>query len=667
MKIKKYQNPGGNLPRRRLINFTPEQEAKFEKRTKSYLTASNNSTQVSRGRKQNQHLKQRSKEGAAKTAAQAKNHPVLNTVGLGLSAIPFVVAAAPAVVGGGELAATALANPYVDAALTSMGGTHAAQSLANGEANWMTALELTPLGRLARPMWNAGKEAVYNIADRYIFMPHQNSFTRGIGMTDAGLQDAVTTGVFRGNPRGTEQTAKVFDKMFLKNRNHFRDIVKDTEIPGIESRYQSRTLTKEDFDALKKSSEKYESLESGNTVGKITLRQSIDPLENYATYEDYIKAVASDIAKTEQMPSRIASGEIVPNTELSEPMWFEDESGRMLLPQGKPFLERFGPNSDYLADGTPLSYWYADGRNPITQGHAYAKSNYGVRVNNPEDYQPFMHELHLHPSFFRSPKFSDPNVEIFGKGPLGLTVKLDKETLQPVWKRDLSNMFRRGETIRTPQITAENAASMTPEQWTSAQDAAIARGDMVEAQRLRDLHFKVSAPEANVSDQFHGTHYDDLGNQILLNKGSEQGTNGIGFYTSSSEPYARRYGPNVFGFKVNAKTEDLAQGRFAYLSENKMNELKAQGYKGTIDATSGPMLGAGRDATEYTFFNPNSYKLADAVTYDNNGVRIPLGERDNFKLNDIRYGLLPFSGLGTASALYKKKQGGKITINNEQI
>lgn len=311
---------------------------------------------------------------------------------------------------------------------------------------------------LGKSMWNTGKEGAYNIADRYMFMPHQDSFTRGIGMTDAGLQDAVATGVFRGNPRGTEQTARTFDKMFLKNRNHFRDIVEDTGIPGIESRYQSRTLTKEDFNALKKASEKYRSLESRDSAGKITLKQSIDPLENYATYEDYRKAVTSDIAKTEQMPSRIASGEIAPNTELSEPMWFEDESGKMLLPQGKPFLERFGPNSDYLADGTPLSYWYADGRNPITQGHAYAKSNYGVRVNNPEDYQPFMHELHLHPSFFRSPKFADPNVEIFGKGPLGLTVKLDKETLQPMWKRDLFNIFRRGETIRTPKITAENAA-----------------------------------------------------------------------------------------------------------------------------------------------------------------------------------------------------------------
>ena len=37
-------------------------------------------------------------------------------------------------------------------------------------------------------------------------------------------------------------------------------------------------------------------------------------------------------------------------------------------------------------------------------------------------------------------------------------------------------------------------------------------------------------------------------------------------------------------------------------------------------------------------------KSANAITYDNNGVRIPLGERDNFNLKDIRWGLIPLGG-----------------------
>lgn len=61
------------------------------------------------------------------------------------------------------------------------------------------------------------------------------------------------------------------------------------------------------------------------------------------------------------------------------------------------------------------------------------------------------------------------------------------------------------------------------------------------------------------------------------------------------------------------------------------------------------------DMTEYVATKPNQIKSADAVTYDNNGVRIPLGKRDNFKINDIRYGLLPF-GIGlTGYKLVKHK------------
>lgn len=48
--------------------------------------------------------------------------------------------------------------------------------------------------------------------------------------------------------------------------------------------------------------------------------------------------------------------------------------------------------------------------------------------------------------------------------------------------------------------------------------------------------------------------------------------------------------------------------------------------------------------TEIIVGKPENIKLADAVTYDNE-VRIPLGERDNFNIKDIRYGLTPFVGL----------------------
>lgn len=70
---------------------------------KDFGIESNDATSVAGGRRQNSHLDERSAEGAAKAAGWAKDHPVLNTVGLGLGAAPFAVAAYPGAVVGGEL------------------------------------------------------------------------------------------------------------------------------------------------------------------------------------------------------------------------------------------------------------------------------------------------------------------------------------------------------------------------------------------------------------------------------------------------------------------------------------------------------------------------------------------------------------------------------------
>ena len=53
-------------------------------------------------------------------------------------------------------------------------------------------------------------------------------------------------------------------------------------------------------------------------------------------------------------------------------------------------------------------------------------------------------------------------------------------------------------------------------------------------------------------------------------------------------------------------------------------------FNSSRDAGKGFMMSGGVD-------NPNALKSADAVIYDTNGIRIPLGERDNFNINDIRY------------------------------
>lgn len=165
-------------------------EAEMQKRQNDYLTTSNDNTWVEprtleakAAKPKNPHLAQRAVEGAKAWAANDKRfieeHPILATVGDVASVAPFAVAAAPAVtVAGDALAGSAvgqgitplLTNPWFDAAMTSLGGAHAAQSIANGEADWMTALELAPMTRVVKPMYNAARETG-NALYKYAYAP----------------------------------------------------------------------------------------------------------------------------------------------------------------------------------------------------------------------------------------------------------------------------------------------------------------------------------------------------------------------------------------------------------------------------------------------------------------------------------------------------------------
>lgn len=198
------------------------------------------------------------------------------------------------------------------------------------------------------------------------------------------------------------------------------------------------------------------------------------------------------------------------------------------------------------------------------------------------------------------------------------------------------------------QITAENAASITPEQWTAAQDAAIARGNTAEAQRLRDLHFKVSAPKTQVVDingnpqlVIHKTPntftiFDNnrsIGKLNWFATPNAYGKNGVFATGAGKNPRTMKLYVNM----RNAHKPTIDEGiEPAYINQGEDGILgivdngMTNYFNSSRDAGKGFMMSGGVD-------NPNALKSADAVTYDNNGVRIPLGERDNFNINDIRY------------------------------
>lgn len=216
-----------------------------------------------------------------------------------------------------------------------------------------------------------------------------------------------------------------------------------------------------------------------------------------------------------------------------------------------------------------------------------------------------------------------------------------------------------------PQITTENAANITPAQWTAAQDAAIARGNMAEAQRLRDLHFKISAPKTEVVD-INGnpqlvvhktpntfTVFDNsrsIGKLNWFATPNAYGENGVFATGAGKNPRTMKLYVNM----RNAHKPTIDEGiEPAYINRGEdgllgiVDKDMTNYFKSSRDAGKGFMMSGGVD-------NPNALKSADAVTYDNNGVRIPLGKRDNFKLKDIRYGLLPVIGV-TGYGMYKSK------------
>lgn len=242
-----------------------------------------------------------------------------------------------------------------------------------------------------------------------------------------------------------------------------------------------------------------------------------------------------------------------------------------------------------------------------------------------------------------------------------------------------------------------NAASMTPGQWTAAQDAAIARGDMAEAQRLRNLH-------GAVNDYHSGFYHETKEPFVKFNRPGKNSTGDLlspfGVFTKRTNksiglgeyqmPLNVRYNnplhvkdkkelfemlPKDLQKEINTlyryqfhNTDQSLWNKRAFSAKQKIGKfLEDNNYDALIidKDWAGTGLVKSERWTDATIVpSPGRVKSADAVTFDNNGVRIPLGERDNFNINDIRYGLIPLTvglyNLFNPSQLKYQKQGGKL-------
>lgn len=265
-------------------------------------------------------------------------------------------------------------NPFIANQQTNFGATYPISSI-NNAFN-------AALGDVAL---NYGfKKGVPVVLDKLgFFVRKPDSFTRGIGETVGGIRDLQRSGVVRGNPYGTEVSAKLFGKLFRKDRGGFRSIVDSTGDPSIAQKWYSRSLSKDEFYKLRNAEIKRN--------GEYNPSKSIldqggfgdnDFVRQFNTYDDYLK-----------------------------------------------YLEQTKRPTSLDDSGEALAYFYDDGRNPIAAGHDYAASNYGVRVNNASSYNPRIFNGHLHYSFPTAIPVTDPNVEIFRKvtfGPFNFTRKINK-------------------------------------------------------------------------------------------------------------------------------------------------------------------------------------------------------------------------------------------------
>lgn len=254
------------------------------------------------------------------------------------------------------------------------------------------------------------------------FVQKPNTFTRGIGNRE-GIKDLVESKVVRGNPVGTEMSAKAYAKATKSNRNNFNDIMNGTGREGISHRYYNRSLSKEDFDAIQESYNKINaSFKARHPKASGKIRFDIDddiydPLGNYKNYDDYLAQIASD-RKTLRNATTI--------------------------------------NPD---NGEPIAYFYNDGRNPLTQGHGYASSKWGVRISNPQDYNMKIFNGHLHYSNSKTIPFDSPNVEVFRSTPFG-TIRYPKWMLRRGWYRNggLTSKDRGSSKHPYPSVSSKDFA-----------------------------------------------------------------------------------------------------------------------------------------------------------------------------------------------------------------
>ena len=224
----------------------------------------------------------------------------------------------------------------------------------------------------------AGK-AVLNVVDditdyvdhRFVpkaerFIQDTKTFTRGVGVGDMGLNDLVSSGVIRGNPRGGLESALNLSK--IKKTQSFKNF--ESTYPDEAMRILNNDLRKKDYDLVSdyfKNNPVYGDTKLTDHASGIRLKKRtvLDNLKGtYPTYDDYLSKKTG-----------------------------------------------YNHTSDFYETGDPRAFFFDDGANPGFTGTYPTK--YFVKVNNPQKYEPLIPQGHAHYSTKDPISFYDTNVELY--------------------------------------------------------------------------------------------------------------------------------------------------------------------------------------------------------------------------------------------------------------
>ena len=234
-------------------------------------------------------------------------------------------------------------------------------------------------------------------------------------------------------------------------------------------------------------------------------------------------------------------------------------------------------------------------------------------------------------------------------------------------------------------INAKNLQNITDDEWDKLYNKAIKNNDVEETQRLRDLHFKAKAFNSKTIDNYglpiHNYHGGQKGINVFFNskdnlnykntkhQGYSHPETRIGIYFSPDKEiaknYKRTYGKKGEIYDTYLKMDNPYIQKYSTTLLNRVKNLLfrdkyfdpavIRDYR--LNKELKGFDGVSHGDFENVVWDNKNIKLADPITYDDNGNIIPLSKRDDFTNPDIRFNwLLPTIGVGAGLSLINNNE-----------